>query len=65
MADMTLVYVMALCFALILTALAVTAYEFRRMSRTRSLRYPLALRAAPELIPARVQTGRTRDLPRQ
>jgi hypothetical protein len=60
MIDMTMIYVMTFFVTMILVALAVTAYEFRRMSSLQSRRNLLALQTAPEMSPARVQTWRTR-----
>jgi hypothetical protein len=60
MIDMTMIYVMTFCVAMILVALAVTAHEVRRMSSSQSRRNPLASETAPEMSPARVQTWRTR-----
>jgi hypothetical protein len=55
MIDMTMTYLMSFCIAMILVALAATAYEFRRMSSLRSQRNPSSLQTAREF-----QTWRTR-----
>jgi hypothetical protein len=60
MTDMTMIYVMTICVAMILAAMTVTAFEFRRMSRQQGRRNPLALQPAPGVIPGRVQTWSTR-----
>ena len=62
MIDMTMTYVLIFCFAMILVALAITAYEVRRMSNLRGRSKPLAWPTAPEMTPVRVrvQARRTR-----
>lgn len=53
MIDTTMVYLLTSCVAMFLVALAVTAYEFRRMSRRQD-------NTAPEGNLARIRTSRTR-----
>ncbi|MGZ8273615.1 MAG: hypothetical protein ACXWUM_06845 [Burkholderiaceae bacterium] len=60
MADITVTYLMTFCIAMILLAMAVTAYEFRRMSSLQSRRNSLSLQTALEAVPARLQTRGTR-----
>jgi hypothetical protein len=59
MIDTTMTYVLT-STAIISVALAVTAYEFRRMSNLQGSRNLLALQMAPETSPDRVQAPRTR-----
>jgi hypothetical protein len=58
MIDTTMTYVL-ISNAIILAALAVTAYEFRRMSNLQGRRNLLALQTAPETSPAWVQAPRS------
>jgi uncharacterized protein YneF (UPF0154 family) len=60
MTDMTMIYAMTFRVAMILAGLALTAYEFRRMSKQQLRRNPLALQTAREMRPAQVRTWRTR-----
>ena len=62
MIDMTMTYVLTFCFAMIVVALAITAYELRRMSNLRGRCNRLVRPTAPEMTPVRVrvQARRTR-----
>ncbi|MGZ5365589.1 MAG: hypothetical protein ACXWZR_18755 [Mycobacterium sp.] len=60
MVDITVTHLMTFCIAMILLAMAVTAYEFRRMSSLQSRRNSLSLQTALEAVPARLQTRGTR-----
>jgi|APFre7841882724_1041349.scaffolds.fasta_scaffold162786_1 hypothetical protein len=51
----TMTYLLTFCFAMVLMGLAITAYEFRRMSNLQSRRTPRALQTAPEMTPVRVR----------
>lgn len=55
MVDISMPHLMASCIAMILVALAITAYEFLRISRLQTRRSPLALQTAPEMTPVRVR----------
>jgi hypothetical protein len=59
MTDMTLIYATTFRVAMILAGLALTAYQFRRMSNLQIRRNPLALQTAREMRPAQVRTWRT------
>jgi hypothetical protein len=48
MADMTMYHLLTLSFMMILAALALTAYEFRRMTDSQRLRRAPSSRRAPE-----------------
>lgn len=55
MIDMSMTHLMTSCIAMILVALAITAYEFLRTANLRIRRNPLALQTAPEMTPVRVR----------
>jgi len=62
MIDISMTHLVTSCIAMILVALAITAYEFLRTSNLQIRRNPLALQTAPEMTPVRVRVypGRTR-----
>jgi hypothetical protein len=60
MLDVTMSLMTMVCVAMILAALAFTAYEFRWMSDPRNQRKLRALQVAPDTSTARVLGRRTR-----
>jgi len=54
MIDTTLIFVMTFFATMLTVALAVTAYEFRRMSNLQDRRNLLALQTTPEMSRTRV-----------